>query len=113
MNEITIRNTTLMNSSVRSARLARHAGVVVDPDDADGEEAGGVGEVGGPQVQQLVAEVGSLDVRHPDLEDQERCRDREHAVAECLEPSPGGLVHAPIIARRPDVSGLRRAAARR
>ena len=30
-----------------------------------------------------------------------------------VEPSPGGLVHAPIIARRPDVSGLRRAAARR
>jgi hypothetical protein len=60
--------------------------VVVDPHDADAEEADHVAEVRRPETDQRFTEVlARLDVGHADLDDQQRDRDREDAVAERLQ----------------------------
>ncbi len=54
--------------------------VVVDPDDAKGEEADAVAGVRGPRVNHCGAEIPVCD-RHPGLEHELRRGDGEHAVA--------------------------------
>ena len=60
--------------------------VMVDPDDADGQETDGVGGVAGPDVQEPAAQVAGAG---PDVEDEEGGGDGEDAVAERLEPRGG------------------------
>ena len=63
--------------------------VVVRPDDADRDEADRVAEVARPQRakrgDQALRVGQDLGRRDPDLEDEQGDRDREDAVAECLE----------------------------
>src|SRR5579872_5117031 len=63
--------------------------VMVHPHDADGRKACCVGEIQRPQRQQALSETAAghtrLRLRHVDLEDQQRDRYREDAIAECLE----------------------------
>jgi len=61
-------------------------GVVIHPDDADGEEAHEVGGIRWPQPDERGAQIGRV-LGHAELEYEERCRDREDAVAECFEPT--------------------------
>ena len=61
--------------------LVEH-GVMVDPHDADRDEAEAVRRVARPDVQQLVAEVRSRGV---EVEDEQRRRNGEDAVAERQE----------------------------
>src|SRR3954452_22364646 len=63
--------------------------MVVDPDDPDRQEADGVSDVRGPQLRELVCEALVAEVRHLDVEDEERRGDREHTVGERLEPRRG------------------------
>src|SRR3954469_4144383 len=61
--------------------------VVVDPDHADGQERHDIGRVARPLLPQLVRErARRLRLRHPQLEHQQRDRDRDDAVGERLEP---------------------------
>ena len=73
-------------------------GVVVDPDDPDRQEADGVADVRRPQPRELVREAVLAELRHLDVEDEQRRGDREDAVGERLEPRG-----AQRIASRPTV----------
>src|SRR4029077_10533668 len=88
---------------------AGHAGdafVVVDPDDADGQEAGGVGQVRGPEVDQGSAEVLVGAGADADLEHQQGGGDREHAVRERLHARGAAVLHAAIFAAASDADGV-------
>jgi hypothetical protein len=63
--------------------------VVVDPHDADHEEADQVGQEGRPFLVQLIRQ-GAVSGRPGDgeIEREQRDRDGEDAVAERLEPGP-------------------------
>jgi hypothetical protein len=61
-------------------------GVVIHPDDADGEEADEIGGVRGPQPKERAGKVGRVG-RHAKLEDEEGSSYRKDAVAERLEPA--------------------------
>jgi hypothetical protein len=63
--------------------------VMVDPHDADRREAGQVGRVRWPLLGQPRSERPFARMRHLELEDEQRDRDREHAVAERFDS--GGL----------------------
>ena len=70
----------------------REDGVMIHPDDPDRDEAHREPRVGRPQLQQPVRErVAAVGRRHLDLEHEQRDGDREHAIAERLQP---GLAHA-------------------
>ena len=60
--------------------------VVIDPDDADREEAHEVSGIRGPEMQERATQIGRLS-RHAQLEHEQRSRDREDAVTECFEPT--------------------------
>src|SRR6266849_8263727 len=61
--------------------------MVVDPHHADGHEAGEKGEIRPPQVQQRGPERSRREVfRQTDLQDEQRHRDGEDAVAERFQP---------------------------
>jgi hypothetical protein len=88
---------------------AVHAGdalVVVDPDDADCQEAGGVGQVRGPEVDQGPAKVLVGAGADADLEHQQRGRDRKHAVRKRLHARGAAVLHAAIFAAASDADGL-------
>ena len=59
--------------------------VVVHPHDPDHHEREHVGDVGRPLVAERAREVAGAHVRDLDLEDQQRDRDRDDAVAEGFE----------------------------
>ena len=61
--------------------------MVVDPDDPDHEEAHDVAGVRGPLLQQRLAEPVLGVLGHVDLQHEQRDGDREHAVAERLDPA--------------------------
>jgi hypothetical protein len=65
-----------------------HERMVIDPDDADREEAHRVGHVRGPDLEETVPEVGRVlpDLRI-DVQDQQGRGDREDAVGERLQPT--------------------------
>ena len=71
--------------------------VVGHPDPADRQEAGRVREIRRPLIGDPAPEIVEVRRRHVHLEDQQRDRDREHAVAERLHP-----VGRPVVARHPD-----------
>jgi hypothetical protein len=60
--------------------------MVVEPDHPDVEERDGEGEVLGPVAQKLLSKIPVTDFRSTYLEDQEGDDDREHSVAESLDP---------------------------
>ena len=60
--------------------------VVVHSDDAYREEAHEVRRIGRPEPQERGGKVGRLR-RHAELEHEQGCRDREHAVTERFEPA--------------------------
>ena len=61
--------------------------VVVEPDDADVDEGDGEGTVVGPPFEQAPPELGLVDRRPVDLENEEGDRDRDDGVAEGLDAS--------------------------
>jgi len=61
-------------------------GVVVDPDDADREEADGVSDVTGPVLKQPGSKFAWS---YPNVQDEQGCRNSEDAIAEGLEPRGG------------------------
>lgn len=61
--------------------------VVGEPEGADREEAGAVGEVGGPLVGDAAPEVVEVRLGYRDLEHEQGGRDGEHGVAERLDPA--------------------------
>src|SRR6516162_2423934 len=70
-----------------------HVVVMVDPDDPDRDEARHVGEVGGPDARELVAELRAARAPDADLEYQQCRGDREDAVAEGFDSDGPDLVH--------------------
>ena len=70
--------------------------MVIDPDDSDREEADGVRGIRRPEPQQLAPELAVRRRRHG--KDQQRDRDREHAVGECFQAPGrhGGKLHATL-----------------
>ena len=61
--------------------------MVVEPDDADVDEGDGEGTVVGPPFEQAPPELGLVDRRPVDLENEEGDRDRDDGVAEGLDAS--------------------------
>ena len=72
---------------------------MVHPDDADGQEADQIGGVRRPEVDQIPNEVRAVR-RDTEVENEERRRDREDAVAESLEPAGA---HGAILAALRDI----------
>ncbi len=67
--------------------------VMVDPHDADRDEADGVTKVRGPEAEQRVRQTFvARDVRHTDLEHKQRDGDGKDAIAERLEPRRVGVM---------------------
>jgi hypothetical protein len=63
------------------------------PDPADGHEARGVGEVGGPLIHEPAPQVVEGRLGDVDVEHEQGDRDREHAVAESLDAARLPSVH--------------------
>ena len=61
-------------------------GVVIHPDDADGEEAHEVSRIRRPQPHERTAQIARVG-GYAQLEHEQRCGDREDAVTECFEPA--------------------------
>ena len=68
--------------------------VVVDPDDADDDEAHDVRGVRGPLVREVTSEVARLRVGDAHLDDEQRDGDREDAVAERFESRLFGILES-------------------
>jgi hypothetical protein len=62
--------------------------VVVDPDDADGEEADQVGQEGRPVLTELVGQLAVSRPGHGEIEREQRDGHGDDAVAEGLKPGP-------------------------
>ena len=60
--------------------------MVNEPNTADRQEAREIGQVGGPLLEDPGQEIVELVGRDRELQDEQRDRDREHAVAERLQP---------------------------
>ena len=70
---------------VDALNITKHL-VVVHPHDADDDEAQRIAEIRRPLVQQCLREVAAmLDAGYGDLEDEQRNRDGEDAVAKRLQ----------------------------
>src|SRR5207247_9181765 len=80
------------------ARAVLEKGVVIHPDDADREEAHEVRRVGRPEAQERGGQIGRVSW-HAELQDEQRRRDREDAVAEGLEPT---RAHRPSLNEPPE-----------
>ena len=80
------------------ARAVLEKGVVIHPDDADREEAHEVRRVGRPEAQERGGQIGRVS-GHAELQDEQRRRDREDAVAEGLEPA---RAHRPSLNEPPE-----------
>ena len=76
--------------------------VVIDPDDPDRDEARDVGEVGRPEIEELLAQADLAVVVDRELEHEQGGSDREHAVAEGFE--------APLVLHGPGSSPTSRTA---
>src|SRR5271167_1657459 len=75
--------------------------VVVDPDDADGEEADQVGDEGRPFVVELVDQAPVSRPGHGEIEREQRDRHGDDAVAERFEPGPVHLAPAAYASAAP------------